>query len=131
MKINNQWVLDKLCYPVMNITTMQHFVALATKEQFDDVAIIHYPKSGIFFRPIVLTNDFVKSSSTWKPDEFYHDLCLILKNGSKRIIYDSEMRGLFSWHLPTMKWGCRKFNMNQLRVIKKAMEEYYGKSGLL
>lgn len=126
MKINKRWYLNGDLKPVS-------FDPLfgAIKKQFDSVTIIHYP-SDLDFRPIVLRKDDVKSWLTWEVATFYKGALRAIEVCS----YPYDRTGLddkgyyICHHSDMVNWGCRKFTMKQLLLIKRTMEQEYTKKQL-
>lgn len=122
MKINKYWKLDSDLFPyrVRDIG----YRGKATQKQFDSVTIIHY--QDIDFRPIVLCEDYVRSSHRYDIKEFYKGVVFLL---GKDLWYGyyCDYISIYDWGLDKYDWGCRVFTRNQLLLIKRTMEWHYGK----
>lgn len=140
MRINKHWDLDGGRYPSETASWWSDY---ATQEEYDSVAIIHYPNDE-WFRPIVLDKDYVRSDTHHNIKTFYRGICYLLSIDLKEVKLHRNHReykknfGDFYCRLERFedrdnyfkRWGCRVFTDRRLRTIKKAMEEYYTKEQL-
>ena len=107
-------------------------VLKATKKQFDNVTIIHYPRN-LDFRPIVLCKNEVKSGRIWRVATFYDGLLKAIKvcrSQNYRGELDNVGHAIRSRRSNIVYWGCRRFTIRQLLLIKKTMEQEYTKKQL-
>lgn len=125
---NTDWFLQ---YDGSDYWVESSRVFAASKEKYDSVDIIYYPKiKG--FRPIVLAEKEVFSETDHDIKDFYKTIVegLKLKKGGHFLVED-----LSAWRITRLlsrdyRWGCRDFTRAQLRLIKKEMERVYTKKQL-
>lgn len=130
MKLNKYWYVEK--WPSEDIIEFNGYpttILLAyTEKELEDVTIIHY--SDPYFRPIALTKNEVISRTYYCVDDFYSDVCTLLKAQSvRRTVSLKYYRGWLS-RRGIYHWGCRSFTRSQLLLIKRTMEWHYSKESL-
>lgn len=93
--------------------------------------VIHYPNEARF-NPIVLADGYVRSGCYWEINEFYEGIITCLH----MVRYQRGGRPVIKYHIiydrvsRAVKWGCRYFTPEQLRLIKKRLEANYTKEQL-
>lgn len=128
MIINKQWYLGDNLRPISRTLSPTR---KATRDQFDSVAIIHFPAS-YSFRPIVLGDTYIYSLIRWSPKNFYKGIirCLDSLEADRRGWVGKVSGYDIRVGYRSVYWGCRSFTKPQLKTIKKTLEENYTKKQL-